>query len=86
MGDFYDSAGNIVPAHFEALTAIIDAYEAEQGRVCALVPHCVTDKGVRAAYVDKLENFSSDWNHLNVRGQAAEAELIWPVVAKLLEL
>jgi len=34
--------------------------------------------------VDKLENFSSDWNHLDVRGQAAEAELIWPVVQKLL--
>ena len=86
MCDFYDSAGKIVPEHFEALTAIIDAYEAEQARVCALVPHCATDEGARAAYVDKLENFSSDWNHLNVRGQAAEAELIWPVVAKLLEL
>ena len=39
---------------------------------------------MRAKYVDKLENFSPDWNHLNVRGQAAEAELIWPVVQKLL--
>jgi hypothetical protein len=86
MCDFYDAAGKIVPAHFAALTAIIDAYEAEQARVCALVPHCATDEGARAAYVDKLENFSNDWNHLNVAGQAAEAELIWPVVAKLLEL
>lgn len=26
------------------------------------------------------------WNHLNVPGQAAEAELIWPVVVSLLGL
>jgi hypothetical protein len=39
---------------------------------------------VRRAYKDKLANFSPDWAHLNVRGQAAEAALIWPVVAKLL--
>ena len=33
-----------------------------------------------------MENFSSDWDHLNVRGQAAEAELIWPVVVEMLGL
>jgi hypothetical protein len=33
-----------------------------------------------------LENFSPDWNHLNVRGQAAAAELVWPVVVDLLGL
>jgi hypothetical protein len=84
--DFYDAAGKIVPEHFEALIAIIGTYEAEQARVCALVPHCSTDAGARAAYVDKLGNFSSDWNHLNVHGQAAEAELIWPAVSRLLGL
>lgn len=82
--DAYDPAGNLVEQNFETLTGIIEAYEAEQARVCAEVPNCQTDGGVRAAYVDKLENFADDWNHLNVAGQAAEAELIWPVVSQLL--
>ena len=86
MCDFYDPDGNLVEENFETLTGIIEAYESEQTRVCALVPLCRTDAGVRAAYVDTLENFSSDWAHLNIRGQAAEAELIWPTVADFLEL
>ena len=71
---------------FDLLNDSIDAYEAEQQRRCDAVPQCRTDGGVRAAYVEELENFSSDWNHLNVRGQAPEAELIWPVVADMLGL
>jgi len=86
MCDFYDPDGNIVEANFETLTGIIEAYEAEQARVCAEVPNCQTDGGVRAAYVDTLENFLSDWAHLNVAGQAAQAELMWPVVEELLAL
>jgi hypothetical protein len=82
--DFFDPSGELNEEHFANLTAIIDAFEAEQAKVCAEFTQCTTDGGVRAAYVDKLENFSSDWNHLNVRGQAAEAELIWPVVEQLL--
>lgn len=35
---------------------------------------------------DKLDNFTGDWNHLNVAGQAFEAKLIWPVVADFLHL
>ena len=70
--------------HLKTLTAIIESYDAEEARVCAKVPNCRTDGGVRAAYVDTIENFSSDFNHLNIRGQAAEAELIWPVVTKTL--
>src|SRR5262249_35577041 len=83
---FYDTDGHLVTKGFKTLTGIIDAYEVEQARVCATVPHCVTDGGVRKAYNDRLANFSPDWAHLNVRGQAAEAALIWPVVAKLLGL
>ena len=63
--------------------AFHDAYEAEQARVCAAFPQCRTDGSVRAAYLDTLENFSPDWAHLNVKGQAAEAALIWPVVSAL---
>jgi hypothetical protein len=84
--DFFDPSGKLVPQSFETLRGIIDAYEAEQARVCGQVPNCMTDGGVRADYVDVIENFSSDFNHLNVAGQAAEAELIWPVVQDLLGL
>jgi hypothetical protein len=82
--DFFDPSGELNQEHIANLTAIIDAYEAEEAKVCAEFTQCTTDGGVRAAYIDKLENFSNDWNHLNVRGQAAEAELIWPVVQKRL--
>lgn len=82
--DFVDQNGNIVQSHLETLTAIIEQYEAEQARVCSAVPQCRTDGGVRAAYKDKIENFGPDHNHLNVRGQATEAALIWPVVVSTL--
>ena len=82
--DFYDQDGKLNPRSFARLTAIIDAYEAEQARVCAHFTQCHTDGGVRATYQDRLRNFTSDFNHLNVRGQAAEAALIWPVVARIL--
>ena len=82
--DFFDPSGELNQDHIANLTAIIEAFEAEQAKVCAEFSQCATDGGVRAAYVDKLENFSNDWNHLNVRGQAAEAEMIWPVVQQLL--
>jgi len=36
--------------------------------------------------VDQLDYFASDWAHLNLAGQAAEAELLWPVVADVLGL
>lgn len=82
---FFDSAGKIHQAGFHKLTAAIDAYEAETARVCAAVPNCVTDGGVRRAWIDKIDLFSPvDDGHLNKQGQAAEAKQIWPVVEKLL--
>jgi hypothetical protein len=71
---------------FDKGTSIIEDYETEQARVCAMVQNCGTDDGARAAYVDRLENFSSDWNHLNVRGQAEVAEITGPAAAALFEL
>lgn len=82
--DFYDEQGNLNQSSFDELTTIIDGYEAEQERVCAAAANCRTDGGLRAAYVDRLENFTDDWAHINVRGQAEEAALIWPVVADFL--
>jgi hypothetical protein len=74
------------PDPSDTLISIIEKYETEQARVCATVPNCRTDEGARAAYVERPESFSSDRNHLNVRGQAEAAEIAWPAVAALLEL
>jgi lysophospholipase L1-like esterase len=74
------------PDPSDTLISVIEKYETEQARVCATVPHCRTDDGARAAYADRPENFSSDGNHLNVRGLAKAAEITWPAVAALLEL
>ena len=84
--DFFDPRGRMEPAGFTRLTKIIDGYESEQARVCARFPTCHTDGGVRAAYRDRLANFTGDFAHLDVRGQAAEAALIWPVVTRILGL
>ncbi len=84
--DFFDPAGQLVEANFETLTGIVDGYEAEQARVCATVPRCRTDDGARRAYVDEFANLTPDWNHLNVQGNAREAEITWPSVAALLGL
>jgi len=83
---FYDEQGRLNPKGFAGLTAIIDAYEAEQARVCGRFPRCHTDGGVRADYQDTLRNVTADLNHLNVRGQAAEAALVWPVISDILDL
>lgn len=83
---FFNADGVLQESGVAMLSSVIDKYEVETARVCAAVPNCVTDGGVRKAYVDKIENFSSDYAHLNAKGQAAEADLIWPVVQALLGL
>ena len=83
---FYDAKGNLDETAFAMLTAAIDRYEDAQFRACRLVPNCHDDGGVRRAYVDTIENFSPDVAHFNARGQAAQAELLWPVVKGILGL
>jgi hypothetical protein len=84
--DLYNAAGELVPSQFKTLAAIIDAYEAEQARVCAQYRQCHTDGGARAAYKAKLENLAPDRRHFNIAGQTAEAAITWPVVEKILGL
>lgn len=85
--DLFDSDGRINQDHISALTAIIESFEAEQTRVCEAVPQCSTDDGVLSSYVDDLTDWVvGDWNHLNVSGLARRAELVWPIVEKLLGL
>jgi hypothetical protein len=84
--DFYTPNGKFAPAHVETLTAIIQAYEDEETHRCAAVPQCTTDRGARAAWVDRVDLFSGNTGHLNIAGQAAEAANIWPVVARMFGL
>jgi len=81
-----DADGNVSPSGIANLVAAIDAYEAETARVCALVPNCYTDGGVRRAWEDTIDQFASDFSHMRIGGQAREAEEIWPVVEQLLGL
>ncbi|CAN5791463.1 hypothetical protein BH24CHL6_BH24CHL6_13600 [soil metagenome] len=86
MCDFFDPNGDLVPERLATLTAIIEQYEAEQLRVCSMFPQCSTDNGVMTTYVREASHVAEDGNHLGVRGQAAVAELVWPLVADLLDL
>ena len=81
---FFDRDGKLSVSGVEKLSAVIDKYEAETARVCAAASNCVTDGGVRKAWIDKIKYFSPDYAHLNLDGQAAEAALIWPEVEELL--
>ncbi len=83
---FFDAEGNLQVSGIQKLSDVIDSYEVETARVCALVPNCSTDGGVRRAWQDKIEYFSPDYAHLNVAGQAAVAEQMWPVVQAILGL
>ena len=78
----FDAAGNIDEQGIRELTALIEAYEAEQARVCAMFPQCAI-ADVRG-FQDRLELFSNDYGHLAPAGHAAVAETVWPHVARLL--
>jgi len=88
MCDLFDPDGKINQEHIANLTAIIESYEVEQARVCALYPKCSTDNGAFTTYVDEkiTDLVPDDWEHINVEGQARLAEIIWPVISDLLEL
>jgi hypothetical protein len=84
MCDVFGPVGRIVPEAGDRLTVIVEAYESEQARVCATVPRCHTDEGLLASWIDVAEDYSSDWDHLSVEGQAHKAEMLWPLVAGIL--
>jgi hypothetical protein len=84
MCDFFDLDGVYMPDRVATLTEIIEAYEAEQARVCAEVPQCHDDGGALAADVPDLSSISGDGAHGNAKGHARVAELVWPLVADML--
>ena len=85
MCDVFDPAGQVVPEHVSTLSAIYDAYEAEQERVCSLVPQCRSDGAVDDDYIYDPRDWS-DWAFLSIEGNAAMAERYWPAVAGILGL
>jgi hypothetical protein len=85
MCDVFDEAGQLVPQHVETLARIYDAYEAEQERVCALVPQCRTDGDLDDEYVYEAKDWS-DWAFLSTEGNAAMADHYWPLVVDILGL
>ena len=77
-GAFDPATGKPTPKNVASLTAIIEAYEAEQARVCAKFPACSTDLGKVHAFSHDPSVVSSDFNHLNIAGHTKIAALVWP--------
>jgi hypothetical protein len=84
-GAFDPTSGKPVPKDVANLTAIIEAYEAEQARVCARFPLCRTDGGRLSTFAHAPSVVSSDYNHLNVTGLAKFAALVWPFANSALQ-
>lgn len=83
--NFVTDEGEFVAANAAHLTAIIEAYEAEQARVCSETPNCFDDDGAMTTFADTEQDLEGgDGNHLTTKGQARTAALIWPVVADIL--
>jgi hypothetical protein len=84
--DMYTPDGAWSPTGTAYLTGVIEAYEAEQSRVCAESSQCFGDVGAGAAFVALPEYFSNDdFDHLNAIGQAAYAGHMWPALEAVLE-
>ena len=84
--DMYTPDGVWNPTAAAYLTGVIEAYEAEQARVCARFPQCSDDGGASAAFVPLPEYYSNgDIDHLNAVGQAAYAEHMWPTMEAVLD-
>ena len=75
--DLFDEAGNIVLAHVNFVTGIIESYERAEAEGCAGFVHCRYDGGAMASGVDKLEYVGLDWGHPSVAGHAWAAQLAW---------
>jgi hypothetical protein len=79
---FFTDDGRVNTKGIATLTRIIEGYEAEQARVCRVVPECATDKGASIAYQEDYRE--RVLGHLNVHGLARIAALFWPSAARLM--
>jgi hypothetical protein len=84
--DFFTPDGRWLPEQAAYLTGVIEAYEAEQSRVCAEYRQCADDGGAGSEFVLRREYYSNgDIHHLNANGQAAFAAHMWPVIEAVLD-
>jgi hypothetical protein len=83
---FLDENGDPQPENIATLTAIIDSYEAEMTRMCALYPTCYTDGGGDVTYrPDVTTARTADYNHASIAGLAGFAAAMWPIVEDVLD-
>ena len=87
MCDPFDEKGRIRPAAVRALDTIRIGYEQEGARVCAQFRQCHTDGGIGTRFTNfPAWSVPGDWNHLTVKGHARLAAMVWPTVARLLDV
>lgn len=73
---FLDPRGEVVPAELDRLESAIAAYREQVVAACARTDRCRTDQS-GTGWTMQAEYYSSDLNHLDVRGQAAWAAHVW---------
>jgi hypothetical protein len=74
---FLGPDGAVVPRELERLERIIRNYEARLESGCEEVAQCTYDEGAFGRIRERRAYFSSDLNHLSVRGHAKAAEVAW---------
>jgi hypothetical protein len=78
--------GEVNTDFFDMIATRLEAFEDEQQRSCDAFPQCHTDGGgARAPYFFEMDSFAPFGDHMSVIGHAAAADLVWPVVADVLE-
>jgi lysophospholipase L1-like esterase len=82
--DLFDTSGRPARAHMRYQQDVIDKYLAQVAAACKQVPTCHYDNGALAHLAIAAADLTTDYNHLNVTGQAKQAALEWKVLAPLL--
>jgi hypothetical protein len=80
--DFVDPSGRIVPAKVARADKVIHRYEAQLAAGCKRFRRCRYDGGAAGRIVDKREYYSSDLNHLSIRGHAEAAAVAWSAMQR----
>jgi hypothetical protein len=82
-GFFIDPSGRIVPKQVALAEKEIHAYEAQLKAGCMRVQRCRYDGGAFGRIIDRREYYSSDLNHLTVRGHAKAAAAAWAAMKRV---
>jgi GDSL-like lipase/acylhydrolase family protein len=80
--DFVDPSGRIVPKKVALADKAIHGYEAQLKAGCKQVQRCRYDGGAFGRIVDRREYWSSDLNHLTVKGHAKAAAVAWAAMKR----